>query len=77
MRKVFVDMIVKFTHDGQKIPLTVIWEDGRKFSVDRVLNIAKAASLKVGGHGLRYKCRIMGKETLLWFEEDRWFVEAK
>ncbi len=77
MRKVFVDVIVKFTSDGQKIPLTVIWEDGRKFEVDKVLDIRKAASLKVGGQGLRYRCRIMGKETFLWLEEDKWFVEAK
>jgi hypothetical protein len=77
VRKVFVGVIVEFTSDGQKIPLTIIWEDGRKFEVDKVLDIKKAASLKVGGQGLRYKCRIMGKETFLWLEEDKWFVEAK
>lgn len=77
MRKVFVDVIVKYTKDGNKIPLRVIWEDGRRFEVDRIIDIRRAASLKAGGQGLRFKCRICGYETFLWLEEDRWFVEAK
>lgn len=77
MRKVFVDVVVKYTRDGKKIPLSVIWADGRKFEVDRVLNMKRAASLKVGGQGIRYSCRISGRETFLWLEDGRWFVEAK
>ena len=77
MKKVFVDVVVKHKKDGQKFPLTVIWENGMKYSVDRVLDIRRAASLKVGGQGWRYKCRIHGKETFLWLEDGRWFVEAK
>lgn len=77
MRKVFVDVVVKFTKEGQKIPMTVIWEDGKRFQIDKVTDIRRAASLKVGGQGMRYKCRINGKETFIWLEDDRWFVEAK
>jgi len=54
MEKVYVDVIVKYTKEGQKLPLTVIWKDGRRFEVDRVLDISRAASLKVGGQGFRY-----------------------
>jgi hypothetical protein len=77
MRKVFIDVIVKFTKNGTKIPLWVIWEDGRKFEVDKVLDIRRAASLKAGGQGIRYRCRIMGRETYLWLEDEKWFVEAR
>lgn len=77
MRKVFVDVVVKYTKDGQKIPLALIWEDGRKYDIDRVTDIRRAASLKAGGQGLRYKCRISGRETYLWLEDDRWFMEGK
>jgi len=35
--KVFVDAIVKFTKEGDKIPLEIVWDDGRRFEVDRVL----------------------------------------
>ena len=77
MRKVFVDVVVKHRKDGQKLPMTVIWEDGKKYIVDRVLDIRKSASLKAGGQGLRYKCRIRGRETFLWLEDGKWFVEAR
>lgn len=77
MRKVFVDVLVRYTKDGQMLPLSVIWEDGKIFDIDKVIDIRRAASLKVGGQGLRYKCRIMGKETFVWLEDGRWFVEGK
>lgn len=77
MKKVFVDVVLKCTKDGEKIPLTILWEDGRCFSVDKVLDIRRSASLKVGGQGMRYKCRISGRETFLWLEDGKWFVEAK
>jgi len=77
MRKVFVDVVVKYTKDGQKVPLTVIWEDGRHYDIGSVIDTSRAASLKAGGQGLRYKCRINGRETFLWLEDGRWFVEAK
>ena len=37
----------------------------------------KAASMKVGGHGLRYRCRVSGKEVYMFLEEGRWFMEGK
>jgi hypothetical protein len=41
------------------------------------LDIRRAASLKAGGCGVRYLCKIMGTETYIFFEEDKWFVERK
>jgi hypothetical protein len=77
MSKVFVEVIAKFTKDGLKTPLTVTWEDGRRFEIDKVTDVRRAASLKAGGQGIRYKCRINGRETFLWLEDDKWFVEGK
>ena len=76
-KKVYVDVIASFSHDGTMLPMEVCWPDGRIFPVDRVLDVRQAASLKVGGCGMRYTCRILGKQTYLFFEEDRWFVESK
>ena len=53
-----------------------------------MLEVEKAASLKVGGMGLRYKVRltneeynVYGKTTYLFLEKgenpERWFVEGK
>lgn len=49
--------------------------DDERYEVDRVLDVRPAASLKSGGAGIRYKCRIEGRETYLFLEETRWFIE--
>lgn len=48
-----------------------------KYTVDKVLDVRRAACQRVGGVGDRYTCRINGKETYLWLEKGVWFVEAK
>jgi len=77
-RKVFVDVVARFCCQlGQVLPQTVYWEDGTAFEVDRVLDVRPAASLKAGGAGTRYTVRIRGRQTYLFREEDRWFVERR
>lgn len=77
MSKVFVEVIAKFTKDGGKVPLKIKWQDGRTFDIDKVTDVRRAASLKAGGQGMRYRCRINGRETYLWLEEDKWFVNSR
>lgn len=79
VHKVYVTVTAQFDTEGKMKPLSVQWEDGRTFEIDRVLDIHRAASLKAGGTGIRYQCRILGKETYLWFDdsEGKWFVEGK
>lgn len=76
-RRVYVKVIAEFDEAGGVHPLSVAWEDGRKFEIDRVLDVRRAASTKVGGQGMRYTCRIMGRETFLFEDDGRWFVEAR
>ena len=73
--KKYVSVIAKFDTDGRIVPLTVLWEDGRKFEIDRILDVRRAASLKAGGVGIRYTVRIGRSETFLFYEDDKWFVE--
>lgn len=76
--KKYVQVTATFTEDGKLLPLWVIWEDGRKFEVDRVKQCVRAASRKAGGVGWRYTCMIRGKEAVLYYEDNfKWFVEAK
>ena len=75
--KKYVDMIVRYTEEGQIIPLTVRWSPDQLFEIDRVLDVRQAASLRAGGTGIRYLCRIKGQELFIWLEENKWFVEAK
>lgn len=75
--KVYVEVTATFKEDGRLIPLAIVWEDGRRFAVDRVADIRPAASLKAGGCGVRYTCVVCGKPAYLYFEEDRWFMECR
>ena len=75
--KKYVDMIVQYTEDGQIIPLAVRWSPDQLYEIDRVLDVQRAASLRAGGTGIRYLCRIKGRERYIWLEENKWFVEAK
>lgn len=75
--KKYVDVIVRYYPDGRIIPLAIYWAEGQMYEIDRVLDIRPAASLKAGGAGMRYTCRIQGHETYIWLEENKWFVEAK
>ena len=77
VRKVYVEVTARFDVDGNITPLSVTWEDGTVYEIDKVLDQRRAASLKAGGIGMRYTCRILGQESYLFYEEPRWFVEAK
>ena len=73
--KVYVGVKAEFKPDGRLLPRSIIWEDGREYEVDRILDIRRAASLKAGGTGIRYTVRIGRNQTFLFLEEDKWFVE--
>lgn len=76
-RKVFVEVTAKFDTEGKIIPLSLLWEDGTMYEINRVLDVRRAASLKTGGMGTRYTVRIGTTQSYLYFEEPKWFVEAK
>lgn len=88
MSKVYVKVTSECDADGNIIPLTLYWEDGARYEIDRVLEVRNAASLKAGGYGERYQVRlsseehhVRGKVRYLYYERglkpERWFVEGK
>ena len=48
-----------------------------KYEIDQILDHRHAASLKVGGTGMRYLIRIGNATTYLFHEDPRWYVEEK
>ena len=76
-RKVYVEVTARFDVEGNITPLSVTWEDGTVYEIDRILDKRRAASLKAGGIGMRYTCRILGQQSYLYYEDPRWFVEGK
>ena len=84
--KVYVGVKADFRRDGVMIPREIVWEDGRRFEIDKVTDIRQAAALRAGGHGDRYTIRICGERCFLFFARSlqrsgnfigRWFVERR
>ncbi len=75
--KVYVKVEAVFFPDGQLYPKAFWWESGRRFEIDQVLDVCRAASLKAGGIGIRYNCMVRSRQVFLYYEEDRWFMERK
>ena len=74
--KKYVEVTAHHNAQGFVRPLILWWDDGRKYEIDRVLDVRRAASLKAGGIGIRYTCRILGKERYLYLDEDKWYVNV-
>ena len=75
--KVYVAVKAQFLPDGKLMPLSVTWEDGREFEIDRVVDFCRRASMKAGGCGIRYTVEIGSRMTYLFLEDDKWFVERR
>ena len=84
--KTYVQVDVEFDDNGIMRPRRILWEDGRYFEIDKVLDIRSASAAKAGGQGDRYTIRLSGQTTFLFFEHNtdygssvlgRWFVERK
>ena len=85
-KKTYVEVVASFREDGLLLPREIVWEDGHRYEIDRVIDIRPAVSAKVGGQGDRYTVSITGKQKYLFFERSadisgqnlgRWFIEAK
>lgn len=58
MNKVYVDVVAEFSKEGCLIPILFVWEDGRKYKIDKILKIERCASRKAGGVGTMYTCMV-------------------
>lgn len=70
-----ITVIAKMQPDKTIIPLSLIWENGQIYEIDKVVSIDKKASVNGGGMGLRYTCKINGHTKYIWLDDKIWFVE--
>lgn len=84
--KTYVSVTADFSDEGVMLPRSIVWEDGFRYEIDRVLDIRPSFAAKAGGQGDRYTITVSGKRTFLFFERTtnltgniigRWFVERK
>ena len=71
----YVEVLARFSQQGEIIPLWIIWHNGVKYKIDRILQKCPAACLKGGGAGIRYTCLIQNQRRYLYLNNNRWFVE--
>ena len=76
-RKAYVSVNLDVDEEGVCHPRFIRWENGLIFQIDQILYKCRAASKKVGGGGIRYTVMIRGRESYLFQEGTKWFVEAK
>ncbi len=82
--RVYVKVNTDFDSTGYMMPRSIIWSDGRVFTIDAVRDFRPASALEKGRSGDCYTVVIRGEERLLFFEKTcelfasrvgRWFVE--
>lgn len=76
-KKTYVTVNMDVDEEGRVYPRYIRWKNGAVFQIDRILYQCRAVSEKVSGGGIRYTVLIRGKESFLFQEGGRWFVEAK
>lgn len=68
------------------LPRAIVWEDGHRYEIDRVIDVRPAYAAKAGGQGDCYTIKVGGQQKYLFFERStnlsgdiigRWFVERK
>lgn len=73
--KRYIDVVTMINKSGELTPLMLVWDNGVKYKIDKVVEVRNAAS-QVGGCGILYRCQVGGVERNLFFERNRWFIES-
>ena len=76
-RKAYVSVNLDVDKEGVFYPRLIRWDNGLVFQIEQILYKCRASSKKVGGGGIRYTVMIKRKETFLFREGEKWFVEAR
>lgn len=75
MEKKYLTVIAEHRPDGSIRPLRIQYEE-KWYEIDRMIDVRPAASLKYGGQGNRYTCRILGRQVYLFCDDGFWFLET-
>ena len=63
--KKYVKVTATFDCDGDLIPEYIVWDDGRRYRIDKISDVRYAASLKAVCVWIRYTCYILVNERYL------------
>ena len=74
MKKTYVKVECQCSEDGAVIPKTIIWHDGRRWTVDRVIH--SCASYNGEFEGIRYTVKIGSAEKNIYRLGSMWYVDT-
>lgn len=77
MNRHYVKVICVHELNGKITPLYIVWDNGIRYKIDRILQCCQAASLKSGGSGMRYTCLFDQECRYLFHDHDKWFIEKR
>ena len=75
--KIYVSVRADHLLNGRIRPLMFRAKDGPVVRIGRILDEREAPSLKAGGQGMRYTCRVGEKQLYLFHDDVYWFIEAE
>ena len=75
--KIYVSVRADHLLNGRIRPLMFRAKDGPVVRIDRILDEREAPSLKAGGQGMRYTCRVGEQQLYLFHDDVYWFIEAE
>ena len=75
--KIYVSVRADHLLNGRIRPLMFRAKDGPVVRIDRILDEREVPSLKAGGQGMRYTCRVGEKQLYLFHDDVYWFIEAE
>lgn len=75
--KVYVEVCAMFDRDGNMTPISVTWENGTIYRVDKVIDVRRDFRSVHGKDSMRYSVMIGNNKTELFYEDPAWFVERK
>ena len=73
--KAYVKVRADHYPDGKILPIKFRETEGEAYVIDQILDIRPAPSLKAGGQGIRYTCRVGEKQIYLFHDREVWFME--
>ena len=74
-RKVIVSVKAEFDVFGQLTPVSFRWENGVQYDITKVIDRRRAVSLRTGGGGIRYTCRVDNRLVYLFNDDSLWYIE--
>lgn len=71
-----VSVVALHRLDGSVVPLTIVWDDKRRFDVELVGEAGRCRCEHTPGHAIKYPVLVRGRRRDLYYGPEGWFVEC-